>query len=184
MAKKKHGFAFGAFLGMGIGALTGLLLAPRSGEESRKMLAGAANDATDKALEAIDTVKGAYEQGARDINKSVQHVRPVLASRTDELRAKVELARARMEQMRTDLSSTIDSASSSVDAAVSHAVSHNNQKGANIRRAQAAVSAKKTQATKQKKAAQAKAAKRAKTAKKAAVKATKKTAAAAKRLAK
>lgn len=170
MARKKHGFAFGAFLGMGIGALAGLLLAPRSGEESRKMLAGAANDATDKALETIDTVKGVYEQGARDINRGVQSVRPVLASRTDELRAKVELARARMDQMRSDLSSTIDSASSSVDAAVSHAVSHNNQKGANIRRVQGGASAKKT-----------KTAKNAKTAKKAATKSAKKAAAKPKR---
>lgn len=184
MAKKKHGFAFGAFLGMGIGALTGLLLAPRSGEESRKMLVDAANDATDKALETIDTVKGAYEQGARDINRGVQHVRPVLTSRTDELRAKVELARARMDQMRSDLSSTIESASSSVDAAVSHAVTHNNQKGANIRRAQDASSAKKTQQNSKQKDARKKTAKNATSSKKVAARSAKKAAAKTRRTAK
>lgn len=175
MGKKKHGFAFGAFLGAGIGALAGILLAPRSGEESRKMVMDAANDVTDKALDAFDavsdkaldvfdTAKESYEQGAKNINRTVQHVRPVVAARTDELRAKVELAKERMDQVRSDLSATIDAASTNVNKAVDDAVEYANKKEQAtsaaakdaIRRAsKTATSAKKT-ATK--KAAKAKAA--------------------------
>ena len=53
MAKGGLGFVFGAVVGAGIGAVCGLLLAPRSGEETRAMAADSMNDVWDKAVDEI-----------------------------------------------------------------------------------------------------------------------------------
>ena len=100
------GFLLGSVVGAAIGAVAGMMLAPRPGSESRAMAADAMNDAWDTA---VDT----YEQGSKVVQDKVSEFRTPAdpAAATDELRAKVEAARERMEQLRTSLSESVAAAS-------------------------------------------------------------------------
>ena len=111
MNKKTIGFVLGSIVG-GAGVIAGLMLAPRSGAESRAMAADAMNDAWDSA---VDT----YERGASAVNDKINDFRPTVDAKTDELRAKVDLARERMDQLRESLSNAVADASSQVSDAVS-----------------------------------------------------------------
>jgi gas vesicle protein len=93
------------------GVAAGLLLAPRSGAESRAMAADAMNDAWDSAVDA-------YERGSRVVTDKVGSVRPSVDATSDELRAKVDLARERMDQLRDSLSETVATTSAQVQEAV------------------------------------------------------------------
>ena len=86
--------------GTASGILAGMLLAPRSGAESRAMAADAMNDVWDSA---VDT----YERGAQTAADKFNGVRPVVDAKTDDLRAKVDLARERMDQLREQLNDAI-----------------------------------------------------------------------------
>ena len=88
--------ALGAVAGLAAGFAAGILLAPRSGAESRAMASDAINDAWDSA---VDT----YERGQQAVNETIAGVRPDADATTDELRAKVDLARERMDQLRDSL---------------------------------------------------------------------------------
>ena len=83
------GFVFGSVAGVVCGVAAGLLLAPRSGAESRAMAADAMNDAWDSAVDA-------YERGSKAVTDKVGAVRPSVDATSDELRAKVDLARERI----------------------------------------------------------------------------------------
>ena len=96
-AKGTLGFILGSIVGAVAGATAGLLLAPRTGAESRAMAADAMNDAWDSAVDA-------YERGSRVVSDKISNVRPSVDATTDELRAKVDLARERMDQLRSSLS--------------------------------------------------------------------------------
>lgn len=65
------------------------MLAPRSGAESRAMAADAMNDAWDAAADA-------YEKGGSVVSDRLSGLRPTVDATTDELRAKIDLARERM----------------------------------------------------------------------------------------
>lgn len=93
--------ALGAVAGVIAGFGAGLLLAPRSGAESRAMASDAVNDAWDSA---VDT----YERGQQIVADKISSVRPSVDATTDELRAKVDLARERMDQLRDSLSAVAD----------------------------------------------------------------------------
>lgn len=97
MSKSAMGFVFGGICGAVAGFAVGVLLAPRSGAESRAMAADAMNDAWDSA---VDT----YERGSQAVTGKFGNVRPNMDAATDELRAKVDLARERMDQLRESLS--------------------------------------------------------------------------------
>lgn len=97
MSKGAMGFVFGGICGAVAGFAAGVLLAPRPGAESRAMAADAMNDAWDTA---VDT----YERGSQAVNDKFGGVRPSMDATTDELRAKVDLARERMDQLRESLS--------------------------------------------------------------------------------
>ena len=71
------------------------------------MAADAMNDAWDSA---VDT----YERGARSVSDRLGDVRPGVDAKTDELRAKVDLARERMDQLRESLA---HASATQVDAA-------------------------------------------------------------------
>ena len=88
--------AFGAIAGDAVGCAAGVLLAPRSGAESRAMASDAMNDAWDSA---VDT----YERGQQVVADKFAGVKPNVDATTDELRAKVDLARERMDQLRDSL---------------------------------------------------------------------------------
>ena len=108
-AKGTLGFILGSIVGAVAGATAGLLLAPRTGAESRAM--AAMNDAWDSAVDA-------YERGSRVVSDKISNVRPSVDATTDELRAKVDLARERMDQLRSSLSDAVNTTSAQVQDAV------------------------------------------------------------------
>ncbi len=111
MKKKTVGFVLGSIFGAAAGVVVGMMIAPRSGAESRAMAADAMNDVWDSA---VDT----YERGASVVSDKFSSVRPVVDAKTDELRAKVDLARERMDQLRESLSNAVSDASSQVQETV------------------------------------------------------------------
>lgn len=97
---KAFNFAAGAFVGAAAGTLVGIMLAPRSGAETRAMAADIANDAWDNARDM-------YEQGVDQARCAATDFGPMVDAKTDELRAKVDLARERMDQLREQLNDAI-----------------------------------------------------------------------------
>ena len=63
-AKGAFGFVAGGILGAAAGVVAGILLAPRSGAESRAMAADAMNDAWDTAVDS-------YERGSRVVSEKI-----------------------------------------------------------------------------------------------------------------
>ncbi|OFK22185.1 YtxH domain-containing protein [Olsenella sp. HMSC062G07] len=110
-ARGTLGFVVGSIFGAAAGVMAGLLLAPRTGSESRARVADAMNDAWDSA---VDT----YERSSRVVGDKINSVRPNVDATTDELRAKVDLARERMDQLRSSLSDAVSTTSSQVQEAV------------------------------------------------------------------
>ena len=90
---KTFSFVSGALFGAAAGALIGVALAPRSGAETRAMAADIAND-------AWDNMRDTYEHGAEEARAAVSDFGPMVDAKTDDLRAKVDLARERMDQLR------------------------------------------------------------------------------------
>ena len=107
MSKFSTGVFVGGLAGAAAGFVAGVMLAPRSGAESRAMAADAMNDAWDSA---VDT----YERGSQAVTGKINDVRPSMDATTDELRAKVDLARERMDQLRESLA---HASATQVDAA-------------------------------------------------------------------
>lgn len=93
-------YAAGAIIGAAAGFVAGVLLAPRSGAESRAMASDAVNDAWDSA---VDT----YERGQQVVNSKIETMRAKPDATTDELRAKVDLARERMDQLRDSMNGAV-----------------------------------------------------------------------------
>ena len=93
-------FAAGALVGAAAGTIIGILVAPRSGAETRAMAADMANDAWDSARDM-------YEQGVDQARTAATDFGPMVDAKTDELRAKVDLARERMDQLRDSLNDAI-----------------------------------------------------------------------------
>ena len=87
------GSGFGAFLLGGlVGAVLGLLFAPRSGEETREMLAEKANEYWGQAGEMYATgVDKVTEVGRR-------RARHTAAEKGEQLRAKIDEARGRLQE--------------------------------------------------------------------------------------
>lgn len=107
MSKGAAGFVLGSVFGAAVGAVAGIMLAPRSGAESRAMAADAMNDAWDAAADA-------YEKGGSVVNDRLSGLRPTVDATTDELRAKIDLARERMDQLRSTLSGNVAAAADTV----------------------------------------------------------------------
>lgn len=97
---KGLGFVAGAVFGAAAGTIIGILVAPRSGAETRAMAADIANDAWDSARDM-------YEQGVDQARAAATDFGPMMDAKTDELRAKVDLARERMDQLRESLNEAI-----------------------------------------------------------------------------
>lgn len=113
MSKGTVGVVIGGLVGAAAGFAAGIMLAPRSGSESRAIAADAMNDAWDSA---VDT----YQQGAQVVSDKVGNLTPNVNATTDELRAKVDLARERMDQLRESLAaaSAAEADTTSVDSTV------------------------------------------------------------------
>ena len=97
---KGFSFVAGAVIGAAAGTIAGILMAPRSGAETRAMAADMANDAWDNARDM-------YEQGVDQARAAATDFGPMVDAKTDELRAKVDLARERMDQRREQLNDAI-----------------------------------------------------------------------------
>ena len=97
---KGLGFVAGAVFGAAAGTIIGILVAPRSGAETRAMAADMSNDAWDSARDM-------YEQGVDQARAAATDFGPMMDAKTDELRAKVDLARERMDQLRESLNEAI-----------------------------------------------------------------------------
>ena len=97
---KGFSFVAGAVVGAAAGTIIGILVAPRSGSETRAMAADMANDAWDNARDM-------YEQGMDQARAAATDFGPMVDAKTDELRAKVDLARERMDQLRGQLNDAI-----------------------------------------------------------------------------
>ena len=97
---KTFNFISGALFGAAAGAIIGVALAPRSGAETRAMTADIAND-------AWDNMRDTYEHGAEEARAAVNDFGPMVDAKTDDLRAKVDLARERMDQLREQLNDAI-----------------------------------------------------------------------------
>ena len=97
---KGFSFVAGAALGAAAGTIIGILVAPRSGAETRAMAADMANDAWDSARDM-------YEQGVDQARAAASDFGPMMDAKTDELRAKVDLARECMDQLREQLNDAI-----------------------------------------------------------------------------
>ena len=97
---KTFSFVSGALFGAAAGAIIGVALAPRSGAETRAMGADIANDAG-------DNVRETYEHGGEQARAARNDCGPMVDAKTDHLRAKVDLARERMDQLREQLNDAI-----------------------------------------------------------------------------
>lgn len=97
---KTFSFVSGALFGAAAGAIIGVALAPRSGAETRAMAADIAND-------AWDNMRDTYEHSAEEARAAVSDFGPMVDAKTDDLRAKVDLARERMDQLREQLNDAI-----------------------------------------------------------------------------
>ena len=93
---KTFSFVSGALFGAAAGAIVGVALAPRSGAETRAMAADIANDAWDNMRDTAEEARAA-----------VNDFGPMVDAKTDDLRAKVDLARERMDQLREQLNDAI-----------------------------------------------------------------------------
>lgn len=107
-------FFIGALVGAALGAVAGMLMAPRAGRETRSAFTGAATDAWGNVVDA-------YQQGARRVNEELDDLRTNGDVATDELREKVDQARLRMDQIRSSLSEGVNQAADRARAAVNKA---------------------------------------------------------------
>ena len=108
---KTFNFISGALFGAAAGAIIGVALAPRSGAETRAMAADIAND-------AWDNMRDTYEHGAEEARAAVNDFGPMVDAKTDDLRAKVDLARERMDQLREQLNDAISGVYETPEATV------------------------------------------------------------------
>lgn len=76
--------------------------------------------AADAMNDAWDTAVDSYERGSRVVSEKIGS-RPSMDVTADELRAKVDLARERMEQLRDSLSDAVTTTSSQVQDVVNSA---------------------------------------------------------------
>ena len=98
-ARSFFSFMAGALVGAVAGLAAGVLVAPRAGAETRDMMAREANEAWD---DVVDT----YHKSAQGVAMHAHEAAAEMGCKTDELREKVDAARARMDQIRSNLAET------------------------------------------------------------------------------
>ena len=92
MYERRGGSVFGAFLLGGlIGAVLGLLFAPRSGSETREILTDRANDYWGQAGEM-------YATGVDKVGEVVDSSKVTATEKSEQLREKIDEARARLQE--------------------------------------------------------------------------------------
>lgn len=71
-------FLAGFLVGGAIGAVAGILLAPKSGEETRKLLADGAKDALSKADETVKQIQSKADDVVSDMQKKGEEIKEKL----------------------------------------------------------------------------------------------------------
>jgi len=71
-------FLAGFLVGGAIGAVAGILLAPKSGEETRQMLADGAKDMLDKADETVKQIQSKADDVVSDMQKKGEEIKEKL----------------------------------------------------------------------------------------------------------
>ncbi|MBP8960676.1 YtxH domain-containing protein [Patescibacteria group bacterium] len=71
MAKKRNKFLWG----MGIGAVLGILFAPRKGDDTRKKLSKEAQDLKEAFEKAVSTGKVKYEEIKAEVNPAIDDIK-------------------------------------------------------------------------------------------------------------
>lgn len=93
----------GFIVGGLVGAVVGVLYAPRSGAETRALLA-------DKVDECWGEGRDLYERGVQTVNERAAGFAPAAAMKSDELREKIDAARERIAtQVAKNAAATCDS---------------------------------------------------------------------------
>ena len=93
--------ALAALVGAAVGVVAGILIAPRSGAETREKVAQAAEASFGQVA---DTLNESVSATCADVAQTAQGA----GEKTDELREKIAAARARMDQMRADIAKNAD----------------------------------------------------------------------------
>ena len=93
--------ALAALVGAAVGVVAGILIAPRSGAETREKVAQAAEASFGQVA---DTLTESVSATCADVAQTAQEA----GEKTDELREKIAAARARMDQMRADIAKNAD----------------------------------------------------------------------------
>ncbi len=89
---RRGGSVFGAFLlGGFVGAVLGLLFAPRSGKETRELIAGKAEEYWGEGVEM-------YEAGREKVIEVYSTGKEKVAESSEQLRSKIEEARERLQE--------------------------------------------------------------------------------------
>jgi len=84
---RRGGSVFGAFLlGGMIGAVLGTLFAPRSGKETREMIA-------ERSQDYVDQARDTYEEGREKLVEAVSTAKETATERAEELKGQVDEAR-------------------------------------------------------------------------------------------
>ena len=71
-------FLAGFLVGGAIGAVAGILLAPKSGEETRALLADGAKDAISRADETVKQIQSKADDVVSDMQKKVEEIKEKL----------------------------------------------------------------------------------------------------------
>lgn len=100
---RRGGSVFGAFLLGGlVGAVIGLLFAPRSGKETRDLIVDKAGDYWGEAGELYETGKEkateVYSTGREKVTEIASTTKETAAEKGEELRAKIDEARERLQE--------------------------------------------------------------------------------------
>ena len=91
MSKKKgKDLLVGAVVGTVLGAVTALLLAPKSGRELRADIAEGVNQVTEKTQQVAETVADKSKQIAGTITEKTQQTAQIIGSHTSEWAGKVK----------------------------------------------------------------------------------------------
>ena len=93
--------ALAALVGAAVGVVAGILIAPRSGAETREKVAQAAEASFGQVA---DTLNESVSATCADVAQTAQEA----GEKTDEMREKIAAARARMDQMRADIAKNAD----------------------------------------------------------------------------
>jgi gas vesicle protein len=102
--EEKSGFGY-FLLGLGIGVAAGILWAPRTGEETRQLIA-------DKAGEGADYLKNRAQEGTEYVKQRAQEGSEYVKQRTDDLKQSAadlyEKGRSTVAQQKDTLSAAVE----------------------------------------------------------------------------